>query len=498
MFNRLALCLALIILFTVNVMSQLAARMDKIASAVYKPGVPGAAIIVVRNGRVIFRKGYGLANLELKTPIRPEMAFRLASLTKQFTAAAIMMLAEQGKLSLTDDIARFFPAYKGKKITVENLLTHTSGIKDYLEKIWPGWMREDMRPETVAALFQDDPLEFEPGTRELYSNSNYILLGLIIEKLSGKNYGDFLAANIFKPLGMKHSCYETAQQIIPGRVSGYANTGEGYVNAAYVSTLQLYAAGGLVSSADDLALWDNAVNAGKLLRQSSWEKIFTPYKFANGETADYAFGWTVNEFQGRLIQSHGGGIPGATNFVIRMPQDHVYVAVLANDRTMEIQPEFVARRLAAIAIGKPIVEQKIIQLPAKTLDAYVGKYVNDDGEAVSVRQEGGRIFLQGDGDPEVEIFAIKADTFIVKAFEAEISFVRDAKGNVVQLVDVTATKRPLIIRSSYSFCRDGHLVHFVLFAVKFLALSASTTTIVNHEIHVGQVIDHDPHRPCRT
>lgn len=166
----------------------LAADMDKVAAGAYKPGAPGTAIIAVKDGRVIFLKGYGLANLELNVPITPEMVFRIGSVTKQFTAVALMMLVEQGKLSLQDNITKFFPDYPaaGKRITAENLLTHTSGIKDYTEKLWPARMREDLRLERLIEAFKNDGFEFEPGTKASYSNSNYILLGAIIEKLSGQ------------------------------------------------------------------------------------------------------------------------------------------------------------------------------------------------------------------------------------------------------------------------------------------------------------------------
>jgi D-alanyl-D-alanine carboxypeptidase len=427
----------------------LAASMDKVASDVYKPDLPGAAIIVLKNGQVIFRKGYGIANLELNVPIRPEMVFRLASITKQFTAVAIMMLAEQGKLSLQDDIAKFFPDYStaGKRITVENLLTHTSGIKDHLEKLWPARMREDFRPERLIDLFKNDSLEFEPGTKESYSNSNYVLLGVIIEKLSGKEYGQFIEENIFKPLGMKHSYYERVQEIIPNRVSGYARVREGFVNAAYVSTPQLYAAGGMCSSVDDLALWDAAVYSDKLLKQSSWERLFTPYRLASGEVSAYAFGWVISQFEGRTIASHTGGIPGFTTYVLHMPVDRVYVAILSNDRTAEVQPEYVARRLAAIAIGKPILEAKIIKLDARLLEKYVGQYQDSDGEITSVRRDGNRLFSQSAGDPEVELFPTSDETFIVKAFDAQVSFIKDAQGKVMGVIfhvgDQTATLKKI-------------------------------------------------------
>jgi D-alanyl-D-alanine carboxypeptidase len=451
---KYSVALIIILIFSVSIApaqrSPVASRMDKLASGVYRPGGPGAAIIVVKDGRVIFRKGYGLANLELKTAVRPEMVFRLASVTKQFTAVAVMMLVEQGKLSLDDKVTKLLPDSPAawEKITVEDLLTHTSGIKDYLEKIWPDRMREDMGPRRLMELFKDDPLEFEPGTRELYSNSNYVLLGLIIEKLSGRPYGDFIEQNIFRPLGMKHSYYETVQQIIPDRVSGYAKTDEGYVNAAYVSMPQLYAAGALDSSVDDLAIWNAAIDANKLLKPASWQRIFTRYKFKNGETSDFAFGWAINGFQGETIQSHGGSIPGVTNFVLRLPKSRVYVAILANDRTMEIQPEWVAKRLAGLAIGKPVVDEKIAAAPAADkLKAYSGEYNDDTGTHIVMREEGGRLYLQGDGDPEVEIFPVGDDKFIVRAFDGKVAFNRGPDGKVssmtVQLGDKIDTLKKI-------------------------------------------------------
>ena len=414
----------------------LAARMDRVSAEVYKPDVPGAAIIVVRNGEVIFRKGYGVANLELSVPIKPEMVFRLASVTKQFTAVAILMLAEQGKLSLQDDITKFLPNYptSGKRITVENLLTHTSGIKDYFENLWPARMREDYRPEKLTEFFKSDPLDFEPGTKESYSNSNYVLLGLIIEKLSGKEYGRFIEDNIFQPLGMKHSYYERVQQVIPNRVSGYARVGDGYVNAPYVSVQQLYAAGALCSNVDDLAIWDAATYSDKLLRASSWQRIFTPYKLANGETSAYGFGWAISTFEGRAIAVHTGGIPGFTTYVLRIAADHIYVAILANDRTMAIQPEYVARRLAAIAIGKPIDEPGIIKVDAALLQEFVGQYRDSDGEITTVRRDGDRLFSQSGKDPEVDLYPTSTSSFLVKAFDAKVSFVKDAQGKVVSMV----------------------------------------------------------------
>jgi CubicO group peptidase (beta-lactamase class C family) len=439
-------CLLIVfVLATPNVFSQsarsssddTASAIDREMSAVYKPDLPGAAVIVTRNGQVVFRKAYGLANLELNVPVKPEMVFRLCSVTKQFTAAAVMILIEQGKLSLNDDINKFFPDYPtgGRKITVENLLTHTSGVKDYLNKVWPNRISQEFKPGDLIELFKNDGLEFEPGTRADYSNSNYVLLGAIIEKLAGKDYGQFIEDQIFKPLGMKHSSYERVQKVIPNRVSGYLTLNGVYINGAYLSMSQLYAAGGLDSSVDDLALWDAAIDSDKLLKRSSWERIFTPYKLAGGESSPYAYGWVISQLQGRTIASHGGGIPGFRAYVLRIPEDHVYVALLAINETAETQPEYVARRIAAIAIGKPIIETKVIKLDVRVLDAYAGQYQAGADESLTVRRQGDQLFAQDPGNPEVELFPISEDTFIVKAFDARIKFVKDDRGKVTGVIE---------------------------------------------------------------
>ncbi|HEX9901554.1 MAG TPA: serine hydrolase domain-containing protein, partial [Acidobacteriota bacterium] len=224
----------------------LASQIDAILAQTYKPGEPGAAVLVKKGGQVLFRRGYGLANLELNVPVEPDMVFRLGSITKQFTAVAVLMLAEQGKLSLQDDLSKFLPDFptQGRTITIEHLLTHTSGIKSYTEI--PGWLslwRKDMSVKEIIDLFRNVPLEFEPGQRWKYSNSGYILLGAVIEKISGQAYEDFIRKNIFEPLGLAHSCYDRMARIIPRRVPGYSLGRAGFENAQFISMTQPYAAG---------------------------------------------------------------------------------------------------------------------------------------------------------------------------------------------------------------------------------------------------------------
>ncbi|KPV51568.1 beta-lactamase, partial [Kouleothrix aurantiaca] len=230
--------------------SSLAQQIDALAHELYAPDAPGAALIAVRDGETILRRGYGMAQLELGVAIEPEMVFRIGSITKQFTAVAILMLAGQGRLALNDPITRFLPDYPmgDARITVEHLLTHTSGIRSYTDM--PEWLplwRKDFTLTELIGLFKNEPMRFAPGTRWAYNNSGYILLGAMIEAVSGVSYESFLQQHIFDPLGMRHSCYDNTLRIVSGRVAGYEKEPDGYRNAEYLSMTQPHAAGALAS-----------------------------------------------------------------------------------------------------------------------------------------------------------------------------------------------------------------------------------------------------------
>ena len=291
----------------------LASRIDAIM-APFASDQPGAAVIVVKDGRVLFRKAYGLANLETQTPMQPEMVFEIGSITKQFTSTAILMLAEQGKLALADDVRKYVPELpdKGALITIEHLLTHTSGIKDYTEDPkWPALWRQDLTPAQVLDLVKDAPLDFPPGTKWRYDNTGYTLLGMILEKASGIAYAEFIRTNIFEPLGMTHSLYGSFSAIIPNRAAGYTKGEKGaWENAPYLSMAQPYAGGSLMSNVDDLVTWDAAVSAGKLLSAASWAKAFTGYRLTTGEDTRYGFGWQLGNVQRSRHRSPRRRYPG--------------------------------------------------------------------------------------------------------------------------------------------------------------------------------------------
>ena len=422
-----------------------AAQIDRIMSAAYPPDQPGAAVLVARNGEVIFRQGYGLANLEHKVPISPDTVFRLASATKQFTATAVLMLMERGRLSLDDEITKFLPDYPtaGAKITVAHLLAHTSGIASYTDMPeWMGRLREDLTVEGLIDIFKDQPLMFQPGDKWAYNNSGYVLLGAIIEKASGQKYEDFIREHIFEPAGMKNSYYGGYAKIIPQRAAGYEREGDGYVHARFLSMSQPYASGALLSTVNDMLRWNQALYSGKLIKKDTLDLAFEPFKLNNGQETNYACGWMIGQIKGHRVVQHGGGIFGFSTFTLSMPEDHVYVVLLSNDSGREPGASFLATKLAAIAIGEPFEERKAVEVSPEILESYVGVYEIAEGDERVVRREGGRLFTQRTDRPKMEALLESATKFFYKNSFTHGEFVKDDTGRVTHMVVHTQFAEP--------------------------------------------------------
>ena len=416
--------------------SALAERIDASVRGYYKADEPGATIIVTRAGATVFRKAYGLADIASKQPLDAAMTLRLGSITKQFTAVAILMLAEQGQLALTDEITRFLPDYptQGKKITIEHLLTHTSGIQSYTGKpAYAETMDKDLTVNQMIDSFKNDPMLFSPGERFDYNNSGYFLLGAIIEKVSGKSYADFLAQHIFTPLGMDHTAFEGNERIKGVRAAGHSKGDAAFGAARPLSMTQPYAAGSLVSTVDDLARWDRAISAGKLLKAASWKKAFTPYKLASGEATGYGYGWELGKLQGADKIVHGGGINGFATYALSVPAHKVYVAVLSNTESGQTHPEMVATKIAALAMGKPFPDYKPVTMAPATLQQYVGVYTIDKDNTRTIRLEDGKLTMQRTGRERFPLTAYKQNGFYIADSLATLEFVRNAKGEVTTL-----------------------------------------------------------------
>lgn len=422
----LAACLA----FVIGAQAQsLESKIDQLLAAKYKTGEPGATALVTKKGKVIYRKAFGNANLELDVPMKPENIFEIGSITKQFTAVSILMLLEEGKLSLGDEITKFIPDYPthGKKITVHHLLTHTSGIKSYTSMDVNKIARTDMKPLELIDYFKNEPMDFDPGEKYRYNNSGYVILGYIIEKLAGETYEDFVENKLFKKAGMSSSYYGSHTQIIKDRAFGYQKRGD-YTNANYLSMTLPYAAGSLMSNIDDLFKWQQAINNNVFVKKETINKAFTNHALNNGKKINYGYGWGINEINGFPTIEHGGGIFGYTTQGIYIPKKDVYVAVLTNCDCNS--PSNVATRIAALAIGKPYpTANDKVTIAATTLQKYVGVYDFEGGASRVITIDGNQLYSARDGSNKFKIHPLNQNDFYFEDSFATIHF--DSKTNPI-------------------------------------------------------------------
>ncbi len=310
--------------------------------------IPGLALAICRDGQVVRAEGYGLANVELDVPAKPETIFQSGSVGKQFTAMAVMMLVEEGKLGLGEAIVKYFPgapaAWKG--ITVRHLLTHTSGIKD-----WEGGKdldyRKDYTEEELVKVAMRMPPDFAPGTQWSYSNTGYVLLGILVRKASGRFYGDFLKERVFSPLGMESTRIISEADIVKNRAAGYTLKEEKLQNQEWVSpSLNTTADGSLYITALDMAKWDAALGAGRFLKPESYQAMWSPVKLQGGATYPYGFAWGFDEQRGERVIEHGGSWQGFRTSIVRYPDRKLTVIVLAN--LAQAEPERLATAVAGM------------------------------------------------------------------------------------------------------------------------------------------------------
>lgn len=391
--------LALLLSFNSTSAQSLEKQIDAIFTEAYPADAPGATVLITKDDKVIYRKAFGMANLELNVPMKPEHVLELASITKQFTGVAILMLMEQGKLSLQDPLSKYIADYpKGSEINIHHLLIHTSGIKSYTDV--PEFMklaRTDMTPIEIIDNFKDLPMDFEPGERYAYNNSAYILLGYIIEQISGMSYEDFIQKNIFDKLGMKNSYYGSRSRIIPNRASGYQPSNEGYQNAEYLSMTLPYAAGSLMSTVDDMLLWNKAIHHNTLISEQSKQLAFTNYTLNNGKHINYGYGWGTNELAGVATIEHTGGIFGFTTSGIYIPEKNIYSIVLTNDNGKG--PETFNLKATALVLGKPLVEKPAVTLTDEQLQQWTGAYQFEDVVRFITYKDGALYSTREGGQP---------------------------------------------------------------------------------------------------
>lgn len=353
------------------------AKIDAIFSSWIRPDEPGGTVLVRKGADVLLRKGYGLANVELGLPAAPEQSYQIGSLTKQFTAAAMLMLVDQGKLRLSEPLSRYIeslPAWS-RQVKIEHLLTHTAGLYNYVNSPdWPLMWRKDLTVHELIALFANKPLDALPGERFKYSNSGYVLAGAILEKVTGGTYADFVEQQIFAPLGMKRSYYNAERKILPGRVPGYSKTADGWENTKNtINPSQTYSAGALMSSIDDLDVWQHALVSGRLFSRELFDKSLTPFELNSGLHTGYGYGWAVSVDRGHRVAEHGGANQGFYSAVVYLPEDDVYVAFLTNRQGYGDDAKDLALRAAKVAAGLPDFASAP-KVPARDVDEILGTY----------------------------------------------------------------------------------------------------------------------------
>jgi CubicO group peptidase (beta-lactamase class C family) len=331
--KRFSLCLSLIFLLAISCLAQnsVETKVDEyIRAEMQAQQIPGLALAVIKDGKTVIARGYGLANVEHQVPVKPETIFQSGSTGKQFTATAVMMLVEEGKLSLDDKITKYFPdgPEAWQKITVRHMLTHTSGMTDYPQDFD---LRRDYAEDDLYQRIKPIPLAFQPGEKWSYSNLAYVMLGILIHKVSGKFYGDFLQERIFKPLEMTTARIISESDIVPNRAAGYRVANGQLKNQDWVSpSLNTTADGALYLTIYDMAKWDAALYTEKLLKRSSLEQMWTPVKLNGGKTHPYGFGWALGQIRGHRVIEHGGAWQGFKAQISRYVDDKLTVIVLVN------------------------------------------------------------------------------------------------------------------------------------------------------------------------
>jgi CubicO group peptidase (beta-lactamase class C family) len=292
---------------------------------------------------------------------------------------------------------------------------------------WSSVQRKDFAVSELIDFFKYQPMQFAPGKRWYYNNSGYILLGAIIEKVSGQTYEEFVQQNIFDVLGMKHSYYDVPQRIIPGRASGYQKGKNGYLNAEYFSMTQAYGAGALASTLDDLAIWDAALYTEQLISQKTLLRAFTPYNLPD---CYYGYGWFISNYQGHQIVEHGGGIPGFVTHAVRIPDERIFVAMFSNNEDKGFVIEPLTVKIATLTLGKPYQDPPIIQVSSELLASYEGVYQIENVE-FTITCKNGILISEGKNRPSFEYMAISPTEFVFKSNTFhQLKFISNASGVV--------------------------------------------------------------------
>lgn len=414
-------------------------RLEFVADSFVAGSQFSGTVLVAKGDQVLLDKGYGAANLEWNIPNAPGTKFRLGSITKQFTAASVLLLEERGQLKLADPVSKYLAGLPAawSKVTIAQLLNHTSGIHNFTDtKEYQGIEPFTKKPAEILTLVSVLPLDFESGSRYSYSNSGYVLLGQLIEQVSGGSYADFVQKNIFDVLGMKDSGYDWNATIVPNHAAGYSRGEKGLVNAGFINMSIPHAAGGLYSTTGDILRWQRGLYEGKLLQPASLKAMTTPYK------SDYGYGLLVREVDGAAETGHDGAIEGFATEASYRFGDRISVIVLSNIEDSQLAP--LVNQLAKVTRGVDVLlpsERKAVALSAAQMAALDGTYVMPQGPRFWVRVRDGQLTARLEGQRALPIFAASPELLFAREVDAQCEVNRDAAGAVEALTLVQNGRR---------------------------------------------------------
>ncbi len=436
---------------------------------------PGATVLVARDGKILYSKGFGMADADSGEENIPETIFRIGSITKQFTATAILKLREEKKLDITDKLSKYLPDFpRADEVTINHLLTHTSGIHSYTNVgNLDALILTETSDKKVIDTIKTFDYDFDPGTQLLYNNSGYYILGMIVEQVSGKPIAEYLKEKIFLPLEMRSTGWHKSDDLIEGEAKGYSFTNNEFSRALDWNMDWAGGAGQLYSTTGDMFKWNEALFSGNVLNEESMEMAFRPAKLNNGEDAllgpeKYGYGWVIGNTRGLKIIHHGGGLHGFSTFLARFPEQKLTVCVLTNclPAPPNQYPQLAAYQLAEYYLWEEMEPQES-NSEAKDIDKenyseYVGKYEFPGGAILDVTLDGEQLYIQLSGQPKFEVFPKMKDEFFLKVVEAKIKFFRDDSGNIEYLVNYQGGRETKAPRLADDIWKEAEVAAAVL------------------------------------
>ena len=410
-------------------------RADPLMAQSYAASGPGASVVISEGGKIVYQGQRGLADIATERTITPATVFRIGSITKQFSSAVVLQLAAEGKLKLSDPLSKYLPYYpNAAAITVQQLLNHTSGIESYTGI--PGWMVEAntnkaYTTEQLIAEFKDQPAPSKPGAAFAYNNSGYVLVGALIEAVTGNRWSDEVKVRIGKPLGMTTLDDGIREVSAKTMAKGYTVGERGIAAAQKIHMSVPGAAGALIAKASDLAIWGNALHHGKIVPAAYYAQMIAPTKLPDGSVEQYGYGITAETFRGGSAIGHGGGIFGFASDSLYVPASDLFIAILTNSDIAKVSQGTVMRKLAALAIGKPFAVLPNVAYAAKSVEPFLGVY-DFDGRERTIQMHEGKLAVRRGAGPITEVFAAGQDRFHYGADDLNwFEMRRDAAGKPV-------------------------------------------------------------------